>query len=96
MRSVISLVTLTRDYVCAQCGGPLTIRWEEGTGSYVACAANPGHYGVWRKSYLEYRRLRAKAEGLTLAFDEALQAMFDWWPRPGQGSAVEAMADLYE
>ncbi len=96
MRSVINLATLTRDYVCAQCGGNLTIRWEEGAGSYVTCTANRGHYGVWRKSYLEYRRLRARVEGIALAFDKALQEMFPWWPRPGQGSAAEAMADLYE
>lgn len=93
-RGLIPFSVLIRRYVCAQCQGNLAVRWSEEEGNRIECARNPEHFGVWRKSYRDWRRARAKVEGIALAFDKELQALFDWWPRP-RVTAKQAYQDLY-
>lgn len=92
----ITITTLATQYVCAQCHGHLTTRWEEGEGHYVVCVADQSHFGFVTKATVEIEKERSKIEAIRITHDPALREVLPWLPEPEQVTTEQAMKDLYD
>lgn len=87
---------LIKEYVCAQCRSHLKGYWEEGKGTFVACAQDPTHNGFNTKTTVEIERLRSKLEAFRITHDSELRELFPWLPEPEHVTVEQALAELYE
>ena len=53
---------LLKHYLCAGCWGLLTMRFHDGTGWTIECAADPSHAGFVTSFHVAYRRMASDLE----------------------------------
>jgi len=84
------------NYVCRVCHSNLRLERDPETGAWsIVCAADPSHFGAWRKGYLERRLHQQRVEFVEIVHDPLLRELFPWLPQPESMTTAEAMADLY-
>ena len=93
---MLPLSVIVRDYLCAVCQSHLKGAYDfDESKTVVVCAADPTHFGLWRKTYHENRQTREKLEAWDMMHDPMLRMMYPWIPAPERVSVEQAVAELY-